>query len=90
MFLLLGVVAAGFGLAVYFFGNSWQLVDMIINVQLDYYLSLPRPVLLHVLASCSNSSGLGDALYGYMSFFLAQQLTLDAFGSFTWVYYSQP
>jgi len=82
MFLLFGLVAAGFGIAVYFFGNTWQLVDVIINGQLDYYLSLPRPVLLHVLASRSISSGLGDAIYGFMSFFLAQQLTLDAFGRF--------
>jgi ABC-2 type transport system permease protein len=65
-----------------FFGNTWQLVDVIINGQLDYYLSLPRPVLLHTLANCSNSSGLGDAVYGFMSFFLARQLTLDAFGRF--------
>ena len=82
MFLLFGLVAAGYGLAVYFFGNTWQLVDVIINGQLDYYLSLPRPVLLHTLASRSNSSGLGDVVYGFMSFFLARQLTLDAFGRF--------
>jgi ABC-2 type transport system permease protein len=82
MFLLFRLVAAGFGLAVYFFGNTWQLVDVIINGQLDYYLSLPRPVLLHSLASCSKTSGLGDAVYGFMSFFLARQLTLDAFGRF--------
>jgi viologen exporter family transport system permease protein len=82
MFLLFGLVAAGYGLAVYFFGNTWFLVDVIINGNLDYYLSLPRPVLLHTLASRSISSGLGDATYGFMSFFFAQQLTLDAFGRF--------
>lgn len=82
MFLLFGLVAAGFGIAVYFFGNTWQLVDIIVNGQLDYYLSLPRPVLLHVLASRSNSSGAGDAIYGFTSFFLSRQITLDAFGRF--------
>ena len=82
MFLLFGVVAAGFGLAVYLFGNTWQLVDVIINGQLDYYLSLPRPVLLHTLASRSMTSGIGDAAYGFMSFFLAGQITLDTFGRF--------
>jgi ABC-2 type transport system permease protein len=82
MFLLFGLVAAGFGLAVYLFGNTWSLVDVIINGQLDYYLSLPRPVLLHTLASRSLSSGLGDTIYGFLSFFLARQFTLDAFGRF--------
>ena len=82
MFLLFGLVAAGWGIAVYLFGNAWKLVDVIINGQLDYYLSLPRPVLLHVLASRSNSSGLGDTLYGLISFFMARQLTLDTFARF--------
>jgi ABC-2 type transport system permease protein len=82
MFLLFGLVAAGFGLAVYFFGNTWLLVDVIVNGQMDYYLSLPRPVLLHTLAGRSLSSGLGDAIYGFMCFFLARHLTLDAFGKF--------
>jgi ABC-2 type transport system permease protein len=82
MFLLFGIVASGFGIAVYFFGNSWLLVDVITKGQLDYYLSLPRPVLLHALASRSLASGLGDALYGFMSFFMARQYTLDAFGRF--------
>jgi ABC-2 type transport system permease protein len=82
MFLLFGLVAAGAGLAFYFFGNTQWLVDVIINGQLDYYLSLPRPVLLHTLASRSSSSSLGDAIYGFTSFFLARQLTLDTFGRF--------
>jgi ABC-2 type transport system permease protein len=82
MFLLFGVVAAAFGMAQYLFGNTWLLVDIIINGQLDYYLSLPRPVLLHVLASRSLSSGLGDAIYGFLSFFLARHITFDAFGRF--------
>jgi ABC-2 type transport system permease protein len=82
MFLLFGLVAAGYGLVVFFFGNTWSLVDVIINGQLDYYLSLPRPVLLHTLASRSISSGIGDTIYGFMSFFLAQQLSLDTFGRF--------
>jgi ABC-2 type transport system permease protein len=82
MFLLFGLVATGFGLAVFFFGNTWLLVDVIINGKMDYYLSLPRPVLLHTLASRSLTSGLGDVLYGLMSFFFAGQLSPEAFGRF--------
>ncbi len=68
MLLLFGIVAAGFGLGVYFFGNALTLADVIAGGQLDYYLSLPRPVLLHILASRSQMSGLGDATYGLISF----------------------
>lgn len=82
MLLLFGLVAAGFGLAVFFFGNTWQLVEVIISGQLDYYLSLPRPVLLHVLASRSIYSGIGDTAYGFMSFFLAGPHSLDTLGRF--------
>lgn len=82
MFLLFGLVAAGFGLAVFFFGNTWQLVEVIISGQLDYYLSLPRPVLLHVLASRSIYSGLGDTAYGFLSFFLARPHSFETFGRF--------
>jgi ABC-2 type transport system permease protein len=50
--------------------------------QRDYYLSLPRPVRLHMLASRSNMSGLGDALFGLITFFFAGQVTVDAFARY--------
>ena len=68
MLVLFGVAAGGFGLAVYLFGNALRLADLIAGGRLDYYLSLPRPVLLHALASRSLASGLGDFLYGCLSF----------------------
>ncbi len=77
MFLLFGVVAAGFGLAAFFFGNALNIADIIAKGQLDYYLSFPRPVLLHTLASRSVSSGMGDFCYGILSFILARQFTPD-------------
>ena len=83
MFLMFGIVAAGFGLATYFFGNIMNLADLIAQGQLDYYLSLPRPVLPHLLASRSITSGLGDFSYGMISFFLAGRLSLDAIGRLT-------
>ncbi|MBI3913657.1 MAG: ABC-2 family transporter protein [Chloroflexi bacterium] len=78
MILLFGVVATGFGAAVYLFGNALELATVIANGRLDYYLSLPRPVLLHVLASKSISSGLGDFTYGILSFIVAGLFTPDA------------
>jgi ABC-2 type transport system permease protein len=78
MFLLFGIVAVAFGTADILFGNFNFLTNVIITGRLDYYLSLPRPVLLHILASRSIPSGLGDAFYGLLSFFLARQYTLDA------------
>lgn len=82
MFLLFGVVAAGFGLAAFLFGNALSLAEVIRSGRLDYYLTLPRPVLLHALASRSITSGLGDALYGLISFLLAGDLTFGAMGRF--------
>lgn len=78
MFLLFGLVAAGIGLSSFLFGNVLYLTEVIINGQLDYYLSFPRPVLLHTLASRSVSNGLGDFLYGIISFLLARQISPDS------------
>lgn len=68
MFFLFGVVATGFGAGTYLFGNAIRLSFLIAEGQLDYYLSLPRPVLLHALASRSNASSAGDFTYGLLSF----------------------
>ncbi len=71
MFFLFGVVATGFGAGTFLFGNSVRLSSIIAQGQLDYYLSLPRPVLLHVLASRSIASSAGDFVYGLLSFAVA-------------------
>jgi ABC-2 type transport system permease protein len=78
MFVLFGIVAASVGLGMYLFGNVLFLADIIAEGRLDYYLSLPRPVLLHSLASRSISSGMGDFLYGLLSFAVAGQFSIDA------------
>ena len=78
MFILLGVVASAFGLGVFLFGNARFLADLIAEGKMDYYLSLPRPVLLHALASRSIPSGLGDFIYGILSFMVAGVYTPDA------------
>lgn len=82
MLLLFGVVAVGFGLATFFFGNILSLSEVIAEGRLDYYLSLPRPVLMHVLASGSSPSGMGDFTYGLISFALAGHFGIDAIARF--------
>ncbi len=82
MLLIYGLVAVSYGVGLYLFGNALLLGDVITKGQLDYYLSLPRPVLLHVLASRSQMSAAGDILFGLLTFFFAGQVTLDAFARY--------
>ena len=82
MFLLFGIAAAGLGLAVFLFGNVLTLSDLIAGGRMDYYLSLPRPALLHALAGRGIVSGLGDVLYGVISVSLAGNWGLDTAGRF--------
>jgi ABC-2 type transport system permease protein len=71
------VLASAFGLVSLLFGNAFMLSDIINNGRLDYYLSLPRPVLLHTLASRTIASGMGDFTYGFLSFAVSGQFSWD-------------
>ncbi len=82
MFLVFGVSAGAFGLAGMLFGNAFNLGEIIVNGRLDYYLSLPRPTLLHVISSRSESSGFGDFLYGFLSYLASGQVSPAGFGRF--------
>lgn len=79
MYITYGVIASAFGLVSVFFGNSFMLGDIINNGRLDYYLSLPRPVLLHAVSSRMISSGLGDLTYGFISYAASGQFTPNGF-----------
>jgi len=68
VFLVYGVVATAFGLSVYLMGNVLRLSTLISEGGLDYYLSMPRPVLLHALASRSVASGAGDVTFGLLTY----------------------
>ena len=76
MYVTFGIVASAFGLVSLLFGNAFNLGDIITKGRLDYYLSLPRPVLLHAVASRSIARGMGDLTYGMLSFI--------ASGVFSW------
>jgi ABC-2 type transport system permease protein len=54
-----------------------MLGDVINSGRLDYYLSLPRPVLLHTISSRMISSGMGDFTYGFLSYGLSGQFSWD-------------
>ncbi len=77
MYVTFGITASAFGLVSILFGNAFFLGDIITRGRLDYYLSLPRPVLLHALASRSISSGVGDFTYGFVSFAMSGVFSAD-------------
>src|SRR5215211_6271585 len=75
MYITYGILASAFGLVALLFGNAFTLSDIINNGRLDYYLSLPRPVLLHAIASRTIASGMGDFSYGFLSYALSGQFS---------------
>lgn len=77
MYITYGVLASAFGLVAMLFGNAFTLSEIINQGRLDYYLSLPRPVLLHTVSSRMISSGMGDFTYGFLSYGLSGQFSLD-------------
>jgi len=77
MYVTFGVLASAFGLVSLLFGNAFNLSDIIAKGRLDYYLSMPRPVLLHTIASRSIASGMGDFSYGFISYAMSGQFTWD-------------
>jgi len=82
MYIVFGITSSSFGLASILFGNTFNLSEIIARGRLDYYLSLPRPILIHALASRSIPSGFGDFTYGILSFLVAGVFTWSAFGRF--------
>jgi ABC-2 type transport system permease protein len=80
MFLLMSIVALGYGMAFTFFGNALQLSRVIAQGQLDYYLALPRSVLLNVLASRMSNSALGDISFGVVTYLFTGRFTLPEIG----------
>jgi len=79
MYITYGVLASSFGLVSLLFGNAFMLSEIINNGRLDYYLSLPRPVLLHTISSRMVSSGMGDFTYGFLSYALSGQYSWEGF-----------
>lgn len=76
MMLLFAVVATGLGLALILFGNCRSIARIVAAGDLDRYLALPRPVLLHVIASRSSAPSVGDFVFGLIWFALAGDVTV--------------
>lgn len=64
------VAAVSFGLATGFCGNAWRFAGQVVTGGLDFYLVLPKPVLLHLLISSMEWSAWGDVLFGLGAFAL--------------------
>ncbi|SFI59400.1 ABC-2 type transport system permease protein [Paenibacillus sp. UNC496MF] len=62
--LMWAVGAGGFGWANLLFGNFNRIAPIVASGQLDVYLSQPKPVLLHVLASRMSLTAAGDFAFG--------------------------
>ena len=77
MYVTFGVLASAFGIVSLLFGNAFTLSDIISKGRLDYYLSLPRPVLLHTISSRTIASGLGDFIYGFISYGMSGYFSWD-------------
>lgn len=80
--LLWAVGAGGFGWASVLFGNYPRLAGIVSSGQLDVYLTQPKPVLLHVIASRSSVTAAGDFLFGLAVYAWVGDLTLPGFAKF--------
>lgn len=80
--LLWAVGAGGFGWASMLFGNFSRIAGIVSSGQLDVYLTQPKPVLLHVLASRSSVTAAGDFLFGLAVYAWAGNHTPAGIASF--------
>ncbi len=77
IYLLFAVVAFSFGIGSLFAGNTGaNLAYLIAQGRLDYYLVLPRNLLLHVIFSRMQVSAIGDISFGLLAFLFAARLHL--------------
>jgi ABC-2 type transport system permease protein len=61
--ILWSLSACSYGLSTVVFGNTTQLVPLIMNGGLDAYLGMPRNVLLHVSIASTRPASWGDVLF---------------------------
>ncbi|MDF2487342.1 MAG: hypothetical protein K0R46_3510, partial [Herbinix sp.] len=63
---LWGLAASTFGFAHMLFQRAFHLPSLIIQGKLDSFLVQPKNVLLSVITSATNSSAIGDLVYGFL------------------------
>lgn len=64
LFVLWSVITFSFGIAFGLFAQALRLSELISQGQLDYYLALPKNVLLHILIGQIRPANLGDLFFG--------------------------
>lgn len=68
-------LTTSYGLVVGLLANSTRIARLVVQGQLDYYLALPKNVLLHVLVSQMSLVSLGDLLFGPVLLVLTVKLS---------------
>lgn len=69
VYLLFAIVALGYGIAMICARNtSFMMAELIAQGRLDYYLVLPRNLLLHVIFSRMEVSAIGDFTFGLVAY----------------------
>lgn len=68
IFLLFAIVALGWGLAFSVAGNASRVAELVAQGRLDYYLTLPRPALPHLIFSRMDPFTLGDISFGIIAY----------------------
>lgn len=63
---LWGLAASTFGFAHILFQRAFHLPALILQGKLDSFLVQPKNVLLSIITSATNSSAIGDLIYGYL------------------------
>jgi ABC-2 type transport system permease protein len=64
VYLLWGITPTAFGIANTLAGNAMELAGVVADGELDYFLSLPPPTLLHALVTKTRVSAIGDLAFG--------------------------
>lgn len=63
---LWGLAASTYGIAHILFQRAFHLPALILQGKLDSFLVQPKNVLLSIITSATNSSAIGDLIYGYL------------------------
>lgn len=79
VFYVYAVSTGSFGMGVAICGNTFLISKLVAEGQLDYYLSLPRHPLWHLLVSRMNVSAIGDLLFACGVYWLTPQPSLLGF-----------
>jgi len=59
-------ITISFGVAGYFFGNHKEIAELVVKGKLDFYLTLPKNTLFHILISKNSWFDLGDVMFGVL------------------------